>query len=90
MEWQGTETAIAVPNGDYWGPQKPKMEKIVLKAIPEAGAMIAGLEAGEIDFVSGIAPAYYDRLKGNAKLKMATYTPSASLHHGRADREGAV
>jgi ABC-type transport system substrate-binding protein len=82
VEWQGTEAAVAVPNGDYWGPQKPLMEKVTLKAIPEAGAMIAGLEAGEIDFVSGVAPAYYDRLKGNNKLKIVTYTPSAAYIMG--------
>jgi ABC-type transport system substrate-binding protein len=82
VEWQGTEAAVAAPNGDYWGPQKALMEKITLKAIPEAGAMIAGLEAGEIDYVSAVAPAYYDRLKQNARLKVSTHTPSASYIMG--------
>jgi ABC-type transport system substrate-binding protein len=81
-EWQGTEAAIAVPNGDYWGPQKALMEKVVLKVIPEAGAMIAGLEAGEIDYISSVAPTYVDRLKGNAKLRVSTHTPSAAYIMG--------
>jgi ABC-type transport system substrate-binding protein len=82
VEWQGTEAAVAVPNGGYWGPQKALMERITLKAIPEAGAMIAGLEAGEIDYISSVAPAYYDRLKGNSKLRISTHTPSAAFIMG--------
>ncbi|MFN8525679.1 MAG: ABC transporter substrate-binding protein [Chloroflexota bacterium] len=81
-EWKGTEAAIAVPNGDYWGPQKALMERVTLRVIPEAGAMIAGLEAGEIDYVSSVAPAFYDRLKANNKLKVSTHTPSAAYIMG--------
>jgi len=81
-EWQGTEAAVAVPNPDYWGPDKAKLERVVIKNIPETGAIIAGLEAGEIDYFANVAPAFYDRLKANPKLDVTANDASAAYIMG--------
>lgn len=41
-----------VPNPDYWG-EKPKIDKIVFKVIPDAQARVMALKSGEIDILGG-------------------------------------
>ena len=38
-----------VPNKDYWG-NKPKLDRIVLKPMPDPAARLAALQAGQIDW----------------------------------------
>jgi ABC-type transport system substrate-binding protein len=77
-EWQGADTAIAVPNPNYWGPKKARLERIVLKQVPEAGAIVAGLQAGEIDYTNSIPPALFSNLQGNPKLKVSAVSTTAT------------
>jgi len=41
-----------VPNPHYWG-EKPKLDKIVFKVIPDAQARVMALKTGEIDILGG-------------------------------------
>ena len=40
-----------VRNDNYWG-EKPSIEKLVLKIIPEDATRVMALQTGEVDFIS--------------------------------------
>ncbi|MCX8997364.1 ABC transporter substrate-binding protein [Rhizobiaceae bacterium BDR2-2] len=48
-EWVNGSHIILERNPDYWDRGKPYLDRIVIKFIPDAGARLAALEAGEVD-----------------------------------------
>ncbi|MFN4089706.1 MAG: ABC transporter substrate-binding protein [Alphaproteobacteria bacterium] len=65
---QGTLTPRAsvemLPNKDYWNPDRvPKVDKAILRPIPEASARVAALLSGQVDFIEAPPPDAVPRLK---------------------------
>ncbi len=53
-----------VPNKDYWDKNRvPKVDKVVLRPIPEASARVAALLSGQVDFIEAPPPDAVPRLK---------------------------
>lgn len=53
-----------VPNKDYWNPKRvPKVDRVILRPIPEASARVAALLSGQVDFVEAPPPDSIARLK---------------------------
>jgi len=50
------DLATLVKNDDYWGDGEPYFERINLRVIPDSGARLAALNAGEIDVAYDLAP----------------------------------
>jgi peptide/nickel transport system substrate-binding protein len=49
-KWQTGQELVLVRNEDYWG-QKPHLEKIVYKIVPDDTSALAALKSGELDFI---------------------------------------
>ncbi len=49
-EWVNGDHTTMVPNPTYWG-EKPTVDSVTFREVPEAGARIAMLQTGEADFV---------------------------------------
>lgn len=50
-----TDTQIdLVPNENYWGSVKPKLDKIVVKSIPDGDTLTMAMQNGELDAVQGL------------------------------------
>ena len=60
-ETQGQALTLA-PNASYWG-GKPKLDKLVLKPMPEATARIAALRSGSVNWIEYPTPDDIDALK---------------------------
>lgn len=43
---------VLVPNPNYWG-EKPKLDKIIFKVIPDGQARVMALQSGEVDLIGG-------------------------------------
>ena len=55
-----------VPNKNYWNPQRiPKVDRIVLRPIPEASARVAALLSGQVDFIEAPPPDAVPRLQAS-------------------------
>lgn len=51
-------------NTDYWDPDRvPKVDRVVLRPIPEASARVAALLSGQVDFIEAPPPDSIDRLR---------------------------
>jgi nickel transport system substrate-binding protein len=65
---------VLTRNDSYWGP-KATLDKLVFKAIPDAQARIAALQAGEVDVIGGkelspMAPESAIALKGDDSIRV--------------------
>jgi len=50
------DLATLVKNDDYWGDKDAFFEKVNLRVIPDSGARLAALNAGEVDIAFDLAP----------------------------------
>ncbi|HEY66024.1 MAG TPA: hypothetical protein G4O02_15785 [Caldilineae bacterium] len=50
VDYKKDQEAILVRNEDYWG-QKPKLEKVVWKTVPDPHTQILALKAGELGII---------------------------------------
>jgi len=61
-----------VPNKAYWNPKRvPKVDRVILRPIPEASARVAALLSGQVDFVEAPPPDAVPRLKSSG-MKIVT------------------
>ena len=61
-----------VANKSYWNPKRiPKVDRVILRPIPEASARVAALLSGQVDFVEAPPPDAIPRLK-SAGMKIIT------------------
>ncbi|AFQ42600.1 nickel ABC transporter, nickel/metallophore periplasmic binding protein [Desulfosporosinus meridiei DSM 13257] len=72
-EYVKDQRAVFVRNENYWG-EKPKLEKITIRPVPDSNVRLNALMAGEVDLIVGSglkAVSYLDlkNLKGNANLQ---------------------
>lgn len=71
-EWSRGSHVLLERNPDYWGETQPRVDRIVLRFIPDIGARVAALETGELDIGgSGVPLAEIERLKGVSSLTVA-------------------
>ena len=75
-----------VPNPDFYGPP-PKIQKIIVKLIPNTGTMEANLRSGTIDMISTLGLSLDEGLALEKKVQaeklpyVVTFTPSVTYEH---------
>ena len=55
VSWERDGPLVIEANDDYWG-GAPAIQKITMRAVPEASARIAELETGAVDLISNVPP----------------------------------
>ncbi|MFQ6054183.1 MAG: ABC transporter substrate-binding protein, partial [Candidatus Bathyarchaeia archaeon] len=63
------ERVVLVRNENYWG-TPPKLEKLIVRIIPEASTLRMELEAGTIDMAEGIIIEDIEKLKENPDIEV--------------------
>lgn len=69
-EHQLGQGVVLEKNPDYHDPERPKLDKVVIKPIDGAEPLAAAIEAGDIQYIGGnpIAAQLIDRFKSNSDL----------------------
>jgi peptide/nickel transport system substrate-binding protein len=62
VEWQRGSHHVFEANPDYWSPDRPNVEAVITRFIPDTAARAAAFAAGEID-VGYNAPVAFDEMK---------------------------
>ena len=65
--WTKDDQIVLERNHDYWG-EKAKVERIVLKSIPEPSARLMALQSGTVDIADDLDPDSIALVKKNPKL----------------------
>ena len=70
-EWKRGQYVILERNPDYWDPDKPYLDRVIYRFIPDAAARSAALESGEVSYIpyAGVPFSDIARLKKNPDLK---------------------
>ncbi len=71
-EWRSKDRMKLVPNEHYWDRGRVKLDAVVKTFIAEAGTMLAGYEAGEIDVIDSVPFSEIDGMKQTGELQMIT------------------
>ncbi|GAC1659022.1 MAG: hypothetical protein NVS4B13_02960 [Candidatus Elarobacter sp.] len=70
-EWRRDDQTSFDANPKWWG-GRPKIDHVVFKPIPEAGARVAALKTGATDLITNVPPQYQIQLVGGVNTKLAS------------------
>jgi ABC-type transport system substrate-binding protein len=69
VKWIKDDQIVLERNNDYWG-KKARVERIILKSIPEASARLMALQSGTIDIADDLDPDSISLVKKNKNLTL--------------------
>ncbi len=69
IRWVKDDQIILKRNDDYWG-DKAKVDRIILKSIPEPASRLMALQSGTIDIADDLDPDSIALLKKNPKIEV--------------------
>jgi peptide/nickel transport system substrate-binding protein len=77
VKWDKDDKIVLTRNDSYWG-GKPKLERIILKSIPEPSARLMALQSGTIDIADDLDPDSIAMAKTNKDLVVKS-VPSINI-----------
>ena len=69
QEWVRGDHLTIVRNDDYWG-DKPKLDSVIFKAIPDNAARLQALQSGEIQGYDLVEPQDFSTIEGDSSLQL--------------------
>ena len=66
VKWVKDDQIVLERNNDYWG-EKAKLDRIILKSIPEPSARLMALQSGTVDIADDLDPDSINLVKKEAK-----------------------
>lgn len=79
-EYVNKQQAVLTANKDYWGPDKPVFDKIVLKQIDDVNTQKLLLQKGEVDFAINLTAEQAKELKADANVALH-FSPTLDFFH---------
>ncbi len=71
--WRPGEEIVLVRNARYLAPDRPLLDRIVVRVVPDIGNLETQLAAGAIDYVEGVPPQDAKRLAGTAGVTLLAF-----------------
>ncbi|HEX9940595.1 MAG TPA: ABC transporter substrate-binding protein [Thermoanaerobaculia bacterium] len=71
--WKPQQQIVLQRNDRYYEKGLPRLDRVVLRQIPDQAAGLTQLLNGELDFVTQIAPSDVPRVQANPRLEMIAY-----------------
>lgn len=81
VDWVRDEHIILEANPDYWN-GAPNLSRVTFKPVPEQGARITMLQAGDAHIVAGIPPYMVAQLESHPDIRIATAPGARSYFVG--------
>ena len=74
-EWKRNDSITLEKNADYWKEGLPKLNKVIVRSIPDNTARFNALQNGEIDVMEDLNPDDLSILEGNSELQKIERPP---------------
>lgn len=71
--WEPQQQVVLVRNPRYFLKDRPLLDKVVVRNIPDQASLMTQLYSGEIDFAPQVSPTEADRVKADPKLELIPY-----------------
>jgi ABC-type transport system substrate-binding protein len=81
-EWVRGDRIVLDRNPEYWGPQKPMIEQIIWRVIPDDGARVLALESGQIHVAVRVPPRDTSRLALNRAVRVDRTSSLRTIYIG--------
>lgn len=78
VEWVKGERIVLEANDEHWR-GRPKIDRITFKAVPEALARVAALQAGQADLILNVPPESVDLLERGANTKVLSIASTRNV-----------
>ncbi|HEV8306649.1 MAG TPA: ABC transporter substrate-binding protein, partial [Methylomirabilota bacterium] len=78
VEWVKGERIVLEANDDHWR-GRPKIDRITFRAVPEASARVATLQAGQADLVLNVPPESIPLLERGANTKVLSVASTRNV-----------
>lgn len=79
--WTPGQEVVLVKNDNYWG-DKPKLDKVVFKTVPEDTTRLAMVETGEAQVAEQLPVTEVDRVQNSTAMSLGRYPSFGSDHIG--------
>src|SRR5262249_49503693 len=79
--WQPGERITLERNNDYWG-EKPKLDALEPRVVPEDSARVLLLLGGEADVIASVPTVMLKRLEGSSGVKVLKKTGYRTIYVG--------
>ena len=79
-KWKKGEYVQLVANDDYWG-EKPKIDTLIFKVVPESSTRLLELQSGEVDAIKSLDPGQLAKVKENKDMELLS-VPGANIFYG--------
>ncbi len=70
-QWQSGDRIVLEKNPNYWKPNLPKSNQLVMRFVTDSGARLAQVRAGQIDFTVDLAPDQKAEIDRDANVAIA-------------------
>jgi len=77
-EWVKGERIVLDANPSHWR-GKPKLDRLIFKAVPEASARVAALQAGQADLILNLPPESVALVERSANTKVTSVTSTRNV-----------
>lgn len=71
--WEPQQQVVLVRNPRYFQKDRPYLDKVVIRNIPDPASMITQLLNGEVDFVAQVQPGDMERIEKDPRLRLIPY-----------------
>jgi peptide/nickel transport system substrate-binding protein len=71
-EWKRNESITVEKNPNYWKQGLPKINKLIIRAIPDNSARLTALKNGELDLIEDVNPDDVKNIESDTNLKKLT------------------
>lgn len=71
--WQPQQDVVLVRNDRYWRKDRPYLDKVVVRNVPDAASQMTQLFSGDIDFIPQVQPGDIPRIQADPRLELIPY-----------------
>jgi peptide/nickel transport system substrate-binding protein len=71
--WTPQQELVMARNERYWEKDRPYLDRVVMRILPDAGSLVSQVLGGELDFIPQVAPTDVPRVKADPDLNLISY-----------------
>lgn len=71
--WKPQQEMVLVRNERYWEKDRPYLDRVILRFVPDAGNLLSQFLNGELDFISQVSPSDAARIRARPDLQLVSF-----------------
>lgn len=80
--WTPQQEVVLERNPHYYDPERPRLDRVIFRIVPDATSRLTQLLAGEVDFTEGLTTDDLDRVERNPRLKVVDFWGPSFIYIG--------